>query len=317
MTTTELHGKHRLGGKHCDRPLATQMPHGPSKGRHAAHHLTSVPPSPNHPPRMPAKPTYLPAQAAAHPANIAPLVPAPAIRTTPVITGIMTATPIRPFNHKGMRIAVALTTGALALIGGSTLAEPPTPTVDTQSSPVVPTPEPITADPEAVVAQPKVEVGTIAAPPPAPVIVEKPVAVQMPTAPPVVVPRPVAAAPVSKPAPPPAPAVNLSRAQRIVSAALSQVGEYQDCVEMVADTLAAVGIYHYKWPVEYYQIGYPVAASGALPGDLIYYADGGAGVAHIAVYIGNGQAVHGGWNYNQTKVFTVYVGSGPNFIRLY
>ena len=34
-------------------------------------------------------------------------------------------------------------------------------------------------------------------------------------------------------------------------------------------------------------------------GDLIYYANGGMGLAHIAVYIGNGVAVHGGWNGNQ------------------
>lgn len=85
---------------------------------------------------------------------------------------------------------------------------------------------------------------------------------------------------------------------------------------MVADALAAVGIYWYKWPVEYYQIGRPVSAAEALPGDLVYYVDGGAGWAHIAVYIGNGQAVHGGWNGNQTIVFSVNVGTGPNFIRL-
>lgn len=88
---------------------------------------------------------------------------------------------------------------------------------------------------------------------------------------------------------------------------------------MVADALAAVGIYWYKWPREYYQIGRPVSAAQARPGDLVYYVNGaGPGsLAHIAIYIGNGQAVHGGWNGNQTIVFSVNVGSGPNFIRLY
>ena len=45
-------------------------------------------------------------------------------------------------------------------------------------------------------------------------------------------------------------------------------------------------------------------------------ADGGMGMAHIAVYIGNGQAVHGGYNGNQTVVSTVNVGSGPVYIHL-
>ena len=38
--------------------------------------------------------------------------------------------------------------------------------------------------------------------------------------------------------------------------------------------------------------------------------------AHIAVYAGNGQAIHGGWNGNQTVVNSVNVGSGPVFIRV-
>jgi LysM repeat protein len=125
--------------------------------------------------------------------------------------------------------------------------------------------------------------------------------------------------PVAAPAPPPAPApapapVSSTRAQAIVSAALAQVGEYQDCVKMVADSLATVGIYWYKWPHEYYQIGVPTSAPQ--PGDLIYYANGGGGMAHIAIYIGDGMAVHGGFNGNETRVFTVNVGSGPQYIRI-
>ena len=39
-------------------------------------------------------------------------------------------------------------------------------------------------------------------------------------------------------------------------------------------------------------------------------------MAHIAVYAGNGMAVHGGFNGNQTVVFSANVGSGPVFIRV-
>jgi cell wall-associated NlpC family hydrolase len=63
-------------------------------------------------------------------------------------------------------------------------------------------------------------------------------------------------------------------------------------------------------------LGTQVPATNAVPGDLIYYQNGGMGLAHIAVYIGNGQAVHGGWNGNQTVIFSANVGSGPVFIRV-
>ena len=51
------------------------------------------------------------------------------------------------------------------------------------------------------------------------------------------------------------------------------------------------------------------AVEEAQPGDLLYYADGGGGQAHIAVYLGNGQAVHGGFNGNETVKFSANVGS--------
>lgn len=100
----------------------------------------------------------------------------------------------------------------------------------------------------------------------------------------------------------------------IASAALAQVGVYQDCTALASNALAAVGIYFHGWPADYMSLG--TITSSPQAGDLIYYANGGAGPAHIAVYIGNGQAVHGGWLGNQTVVQSAYVGSGPVFIRV-
>jgi cell wall-associated NlpC family hydrolase len=102
----------------------------------------------------------------------------------------------------------------------------------------------------------------------------------------------------------------------ILSAAYAQLGVNQDCTMLVTNSLAAVGINFHDWPAGYLSLGRTVSAAEAQPGDLIYYADGGAGVAHIAVYAGNGQAVHGGYNGNQTVVFSANVGSGPVFIRV-
>lgn len=102
----------------------------------------------------------------------------------------------------------------------------------------------------------------------------------------------------------------------ISAAALSQVGQNQDCTALVSRSLAAVGINYRGAPAGYMSLGPIVSASQAKPGDVIYYANGGTGFAHVAIYIGNGQAVHGGWHGNQTVVASAYVGSGPVFISI-
>ena len=102
----------------------------------------------------------------------------------------------------------------------------------------------------------------------------------------------------------------------IYQAALSQLGVFQDCTLLVTNALKAVGINFHDWPAGYMSLGTVVPASQAQPGDLIYYANGGMGLAHIAVYAGNGQAIHGGWNGNQTALNTANVGSGAVYIRV-
>ena len=107
-----------------------------------------------------------------------------------------------------------------------------------------------------------------------------------------------------------------SKGAAIYQAALAQLGKYQDCTMLVTNALKAVGINFHDWPAGYMSIGTVVPASQAQPGDLIYYANGGMGLAHIAVYAGNGQAVHGGWNGNQTVLNVANLGSGPVYIRV-
>ena len=107
-----------------------------------------------------------------------------------------------------------------------------------------------------------------------------------------------------------------SKGAAIYQAALSQVGTTQDCTMLVTNALKSVGINYHDWPAGYMSLGTTVSASEAQPGDLIYYADGGTGVAHIAVYAGNGQAVHGGWLGNQTVVNSADIGSGAVYIRV-
>ena len=102
----------------------------------------------------------------------------------------------------------------------------------------------------------------------------------------------------------------------ISSAAMGQLGVGQDCTALVTNALRAAGINHHGWPASYLSLGTQVSAGQAQPGDLVYYADGGMGAAHIGVYIGGGKAVHGGWNGGTTVIDSVNVGSGPVYVRV-
>ena len=103
----------------------------------------------------------------------------------------------------------------------------------------------------------------------------------------------------------------------VANAALAQIGEIQTCTQLVADALAAAGI-PYTGMGNLFNLGPTISGSQATPGDIIYYSNGGVGIAHVAVYIGGGQAVHGGWNGNQTVVAGVNLpgASAPVFIDI-
>ena len=79
---------------------------------------------------------------------------------------------------------------------------------------------------------------------------------------------------------------------------------------------AGVSDAYQLWPDQYQGV-YGYYTDSPLAGDLIYYNNGGRGVDHIAVYIGNGQAVHG--NYNGKTVIADAYQSGmgnPQYIRV-
>jgi peptidoglycan DL-endopeptidase CwlO len=113
-----------------------------------------------------------------------------------------------------------------------------------------------------------------------------------------------------------APAAVSGMGASIAAAAYAQMGVSQDCTMLATNALAAVGVNFHGWPAGYLSLGRTVSAAEAQPGDLAYYQNGGTGMAHIAVYVGNGMAVHGGWNGGTTALYSVNVGSGPVFIRV-
>ena len=158
------------------------------------------------------------------------------------------------------------------------------------------------------VAAPKVEAKKeVAAAPKAEVKKEAPVATAAPN---------VAAKPAAPAAAATTQAASSNKGAAIYQAALAQLGRYQDCTMLVTNALKAVGINFHDWPAGYMTLGTVVPASQAQPGDLVYYANGGLGMAHIAVYAGNGQAVHGGWLGNQTVLNSANVAGGAVYIRV-
>lgn len=169
----------------------------------------------------------------------------------------------------------------------------------TVAAPAVPQAEPVEAAP--VVEAPVVEA--------VPAVAEAAPVVELAAE--TVVAASVSEAPAEK-----APEVSSGVAATIAAAARAQLGVTQDCTRLASNALAAAGINFHGWPAGYLSLGRTVSAAEAIPGDLIYYADGGMGMAHIAVYIGGGQAVHGGFNGNQTVIAPSELGSGPVFIRV-
>ena len=121
------------------------------------------------------------------------------------------------------------------------------------------------------------------------------------------------------PATPEAPA-DSTLGDRISAAAQELVGVTDGlwCTQVVQQALANAGVSdaYQLWPDQYQGV-YGYYTDSPLAGDLIYYNNGGRGVDHIAVYIGNGQAVHG--NYNGKTVIADAYQSGmgnPQYIRV-
>ncbi len=99
-------------------------------------------------------------------------------------------------------------------------------------------------------------------------------------------------------------------ASGIVSAALAQLGVMQDCTALVENSLRAIGIPAGDLGTqigEYTALGGTLVSSGDYaPGDVLIWPG-----RHVAVYIGNGQAVHGGYGGNQTVVAGAFIDGAP------
>ncbi len=135
-------------------------------------------------------------------------------------------------------------------------------------------------------------------------------------------PAPEQTAPEAQPSPDPYQDLN----QRIADAALQQVGvtDGLQCTQVVQAALAGAGVQdaYQLWPDEYAGM-YGHYTDTPEAGNLIYYDNGGRGWDHIAVYIGDGQAVHGNFYISpdqpsQTIIYDAEIpGAGaPQYIQV-
>jgi cell wall-associated NlpC family hydrolase len=103
---------------------------------------------------------------------------------------------------------------------------------------------------------------------------------------------PVAAAPAAA-----APAVGGVNAAMVASA-YAQIGIMQDCTAMVERALGSAGIpVGDLAPMQF--MNYGKVVSDPQPGDMIVQS------GHVAIFIGNGQAISGGINGNQTGIHPI------------
>lgn len=95
--------------------------------------------------------------------------------------------------------------------------------------------------------------------------------------------------------------------EAIVNSAMGLVGvtNGMQCTEVATLALQGAGVpCGVMWPDQYTSLGFATGEPKA--GNLIYYYNGGRGIDHVAIYIGNGMAVHGNYN-GQTVIASAYI----------
>ncbi len=162
---------------------------------------------------------------------------------------------------------------------------------------------------EAAVVAESFQAPVVEAPTVAEQAVEAPETVETPAATPEA-PAPAAeAAPAPETKEAPAPVASSSVGAALVASAYGQLGIAQDCTAMVEKALRSIGkSVGDIGPSGFYAYG--TVVSNPAPGDLMI--TGG----HVAIYVGNGQAISGGFNGFNTVLHDASVLSGATFVRV-
>lgn len=79
-----------------------------------------------------------------------------------------------------------------------------------------------------------------------------------------------------------------------------------DCSGFVLSLLSKYGVYLPHSSAAQSQMGSAVSLDSILPGDLVFYGNGGGSVNHVAMYIGNGQVIHASNPRTGIKISNMY-----------
>ncbi|KAB7789245.1 NlpC/P60 family protein [Bifidobacterium cebidarum] len=108
-----------------------------------------------------------------------------------------------------------------------------------------------------------------------------------------------------------------------IDRAYSLIGGSMDCTALVTKALAARGINFHGWPEEYVNVpgGYVVTDGSLQPGDILIYkytngANGGLHYDHVALYVGGGKAIHGGWNGSNVALAGILASKLTTVVRI-
>lgn len=103
----------------------------------------------------------------------------------------------------------------------------------------------------------------------------------------------------------------VSQATLLLEAARSQIGIVQDCTAMVENSLRSLG--HQVGdlgPMQFSSYGTPVDPGSAQPGDIMMRG------GHVAIYAGDGFAVHGGFGWSNGTTYTDWDSNPYNYILI-
>jgi cell wall-associated NlpC family hydrolase len=121
-------------------------------------------------------------------------------------------------------------------------------------------------------------------------------------------PAPATAAPAA-PAPAPAPVASSGVGAALVASAYGQIGVAQDCTAMVENALRSIGkSVGDLAPAQFYAYGSVVGSPE--PGDLVITS------GHVAIYVGNGQVISGGFDGMNTVLHPLSYLGGASFVRV-
>lgn len=106
----------------------------------------------------------------------------------------------------------------------------------------------------------------------------------------------------------------------IVNGAFAQLGWAQDCTDLVQNALASIGLVESNNRGNGPDLGvgsftrfgtvYSFEAGALAPGDILVWPN----APHVAVYVGGGQGVHGGWGNNTVLAGIQNHGAYPDYV---